>query len=46
MPKGGGIPDGKTASDMINGRIAELGDWRGETLRRLRALIKEADGRR
>jgi len=43
MPKGGGIPDGKTASDMINGRIAELGDWRGETLRRLRALIKEAD---
>ncbi len=28
---------------MIDGRIAELGDWRGETLARLRALIKEAD---
>jgi hypothetical protein len=28
---------------MIDGRIKELGDWRGETLARLRALIKEAD---
>jgi hypothetical protein len=28
---------------MIDGRIAELGDWRGETLARLRALILEAD---
>src|SRR6202022_4025131 len=27
-------------------RIAELGDWRGETLSRMRKLIKEADGRR
>jgi hypothetical protein len=31
------------ASDMIDGRIAELGDWRGEMLAKLRALIKEAD---
>jgi len=28
---------------MIDGRIKELGDWRGETLGRVRALIKEAD---
>ena len=28
---------------LIDGRIAELGDWRGETLARLRALIKQAD---
>ena len=30
------------ASDLIDGRIAELGDWRGETLARVRALIHEA----
>jgi hypothetical protein len=30
-------------SERIDARIAELGDWRGETLARLRALIKEAD---
>ncbi len=41
--KGGGIPKGKTASQMIDGRIAEYADWRGETLGRLRALIKAAD---
>lgn len=34
---------GQTASDMIDGRIKELGDWRGETLARVRALIKQAD---
>ena len=28
---------------MIDGRIAELGDWRGETLARVRTLIKQAD---
>ena len=28
---------------MIDARIRELGDWRGETLSRLRALIKQAD---
>jgi len=31
------------ASALIDRRIADLGDWRGETLRRMRALIKEAD---
>ena len=31
------------ASELISQRIAELGDWRGETLRRIRALIHEAD---
>lgn len=30
-------------SDLIDARIAALGDWRGETLARIRALIKEAD---
>jgi hypothetical protein len=32
-----------TASEQIDERIAELGDWRGDTLARVRALIKEAD---
>jgi hypothetical protein len=35
--------DGTSASDQIDRRIAELGDWRGDTLSRMRALIKEAD---
>ena len=30
-------------SELIDARIAELGDWRGETLARVRALIKQAD---
>jgi len=34
---------GQSAPDLISKRIAELGDWRGETLRRMRALIKAAD---
>jgi hypothetical protein len=34
---------GASASALIDGRIAELGDWRGETLARVRALIKAAD---
>jgi hypothetical protein len=33
----------KSPSQMIDGRIKELGDWRGEMLSRLRALVKEAD---
>ena len=33
----------KSASEQIDQRIGELGDWRGETLSRVRALIKEAD---
>jgi hypothetical protein len=32
-----------SASEQIDARIAEIGDWRGETLRRMRELIKEAD---
>jgi hypothetical protein len=31
------------ASELISRRIAELGDWRGETLGRMRKLIREAD---
>jgi hypothetical protein len=33
----------KSPSEQIDARIKELGDWRGETLGRLRALIREAD---
>jgi hypothetical protein len=35
--------DEKSASELINERIRELGDWRGKTLLRVRQLIKEAD---
>jgi hypothetical protein len=34
---------GKSPSQLIDARIKELGDWRGEMLGRLRALIKDAD---
>jgi hypothetical protein len=34
---------GKSPSELIDERISELGDWRGEMLGRLRALIREAD---
>ena len=34
---------GQSASELISKSFAELGDWRGETLSRLRMLIKEAD---
>lgn len=34
---------GKAASQRIDARIAELGDWRGEMLARLRALVREAE---
>jgi hypothetical protein len=33
----------QSASELISARIAELGDWRGKTLRRMRMLIKKAD---
>jgi hypothetical protein len=33
----------KSPSELIDTRIKELGDWRGEMLSRLRALVKEAD---
>jgi hypothetical protein len=34
---------GPSASELISNKIAELGDWRGETLGRMRKLIQEAD---
>jgi hypothetical protein len=34
---------GRSASELISKRIAELGDWRGETLGRMRELIRQAD---
>ena len=34
---------GDAASRLITEKIAELGDWRGDTLARMRGLIKEAD---
>jgi hypothetical protein len=36
-------PGGDSPSQLIDARIEELGDWRGETLARVRALVKEAD---
>ena len=35
--------DANTVSELIDARIASLGDWRGETLARVRSLIHEAD---
>ena len=35
--------EGQSARELISKRIAELGDWRGETLSRMRKLITEAD---
>ena len=34
---------GKNPSQLIDAKIKELGDWRGEMLARLRALVKQAD---
>ncbi len=41
--KTSGSPKSKSPSQLIDARIAELGDWRGEMLGRLRTLIKQAD---
>jgi hypothetical protein len=41
--KQSGSPKGQSPSQLIDARIKELGDWRGEMLNRLRSLIKEAD---
>jgi hypothetical protein len=41
--KKSGAGQGQSASELIANRIAELGDWRGETLSRMRRLVKEAD---
>jgi hypothetical protein len=42
MNKSGSTED-QSASELIDKRITELGGWRGETLSRMRKLIKEAD---
>ena len=41
--KTSGEGQGQPASELISQRIAELGDWRGDTLATMRALIKDAD---
>jgi hypothetical protein len=41
--KKSGASQEQPASELISKRIAELGDWRGETLGRMRKLIKQAD---
>ena len=43
MKGSGARQEGESAAQRISKRIAALGDWRGETLGRIRALIKEAD---
>jgi hypothetical protein len=42
MKKSGASED-QSAPQLISERIAELGDWRGKTLSRMRTLIKQAD---
>jgi hypothetical protein len=42
MPKRGS-QEGKSPSQLIDARIKELGDWRGEMLSKLRGLVKQAD---
>ena len=41
--KKSGASQGQPATELISKRIAELGDWRGKTLSRMRKLIKAAD---
>src|SRR5262245_12668262 len=41
--KKSGSTESQSASGLLDKRIADLGDWRGETLLRMRKLIKEAD---
>jgi len=41
--KKSGASQGPSASELITRRIADLGDWRGDTLSRMRKLIKAAD---
>ena len=41
--KKSGPPESKSPSQLIDARIKELGDWRGEMLSRLRAVVKKAD---
>jgi len=37
------LDEQETASQLIDAKIASIGDWRGEALARMRALIREAD---
>jgi len=41
--KKGGSQNSESPSQLIDARIKELGDWRGEMLSRIRALVKQAD---
>jgi hypothetical protein len=41
--KKSGASQAEAASELISKRIAELGDWRGKTLSRMRKLIQQAD---
>ena len=41
--KKSGVSQGESASELISKRITELGDWRGETLGRMRKFIQQAD---
>jgi hypothetical protein len=41
--KKSGTSQAQSASELISKRIAELRDWRGETLSRMRKLVKQAD---
>jgi len=41
--KNSGASQGQSTAELISNRIAELGDWRGETLGMMRKLIKDAD---
>jgi hypothetical protein len=43
MTRSGARHKDESPSQLISRKIAELGDWRGETLGRIRALIKEVD---
>jgi hypothetical protein len=43
MKQSGSKQEGKSASQLISQRIADLADWRGEMLGRIRALIKATD---
>ena len=40
---GGFAAEGPSPSELIDRRVAELGDWRGRTLAHVRALIRQAD---
>jgi hypothetical protein len=43
LKKKSAASEGQSASELITRRIAELGDWRGKTLGRMRKLIQQAD---